>query len=126
VTIFFILSAATRQYEKTISLISALVRIESVGFASDLTEALEDIRQRYTKTPIFTSNIQSENMDAIMMSSLESGHSTIILPRKFKIKGKCACIGVEVDHNDPTTRWVINSIESIIQKYDVEEHHACD
>jgi hypothetical protein len=118
--VFLILSGTAEQYDKTIALISALGRIKSVGHASDLTEALGNIRQGYPNIPIFTSEICCDDMYAIMMSAVRSGYSIIILPREFVIGDKCAYISIEVDHGNPVAEWIINSVARIIQKYDVD------
>jgi hypothetical protein len=120
--VFLILSGTADQYGKTIALISALVRIDSVGHASDLTEALRNIRQDYPDIPILTSEICSEDIRTIMMSAVRSGHSILILPQEFKVSDRCAYMSVEVDHDDPVAEWIINSIARIIQKYDVGKH----
>jgi hypothetical protein len=118
--VFLILSGTAEQYDKTIALISALGRIKSVGHAFDLTEALGNIRQGYPNTPILTSGMCCDDMCAIMMSAVRSGHSIIIVPREFVIGDKCAYISVEVDRGDSAAEWIINSVARIIQKYDVD------
>ncbi len=115
--IFFILDGATEQYDKTIALISALTSIESVGFASDLTDALDSIRLRHPNISIFTNNNLNEDMRAIMMASLKSGHSVVMLPPGVDVGDRCAYLGVEIDHKNREADWILTSIQRIIHKY---------
>ncbi len=113
--VFFILADCSLRNENAMSLISAFVNIESIGQAADLLEALKIIRQRHPNTPIFNSSIYSENKRDLFMSLLNEGRSIVILPENYRVKGKCKCIGVDIDFNDLIDfDWVINSIGRIL------------
>jgi len=117
VKVFFIISDFSLRNEDAISLISAFVNIESIGQAADLLEALEIIRQRHPNTPIFNSNIYSENKQNLFMSLLNEGRSIVILPENYSVRGKCKYIGVDIDFNDLIDfDWVINSIGQILHE----------
>jgi hypothetical protein len=117
VKVFFIVSDFSSRNEDAISLISAFVNIESIGQAADLLEALEIIRQRHPNTPIFNSNIYSENKQNLFMLLLNEGRSIVILPENYSVRGKCKYIGVDIDFNDLIDfDWVINSIGQILHE----------
>jgi hypothetical protein len=116
--LFIILNNSLPKNEDTISLISAFVRIDSIGLAEDLPEALEHIRQRHPNAPIFNSTvICSEEKRDLLISLLKIGRSIIILPRNYTFRSKCTYLGVDVASGSLIDfGWAMSSLDQIIHK----------
>jgi hypothetical protein len=118
VNLFIILNTSLLKNEDTISLISAFVRIDSIGLAADLPEALEHIRQKHPNAPIFNSNITcSEKKRNLLISLLKIGRSIIILPQNYNVRSKCTYLGIDVGSKGLIDfGWVMHSLDQIIHK----------
>jgi hypothetical protein len=119
VKLFIILNDSFLKNADTIPLISAFVRIDSIGVAADMLEALENIRQRHPNAPIFNSNIIcNEKKRDFLISLLKIRPSVIILPQNYTVRGKCTYLGVDVDFNGLIDfGWAMSSLDQIIHKY---------
>jgi hypothetical protein len=123
VKLFIILNNSLLKNADTIPLISAFVKIDSIGLATDLLEALENIRQRHPNAPIFNSNIIcNEKKRDLLISLLKIRRSVVILPQNYTVRSKCTYLGIDVDVNSLIDfGWVMSSLDQIIHK-----HHAGD
>jgi hypothetical protein len=116
--LFIILNNSLLKNEDTISLISAFVRIDSIGLATDLPEALGHIRQKHPNAPIFNSNIIcNEKKRDLVISLLTIGRSIIILPQNYNVRSKCTYLGIDVGSKSLIDfGWVMSSLDQIIHK----------
>ncbi len=116
--VFFILHESSLRNRETIALMSAFVKIESTGIASDLPEALDIIRRSHPDAPIFNSNVLGKKRRDILTSLLSIGRSVIILPKNYAASRKCVYVGVEIDSSkECDLDWVMNALSQIIMKY---------
>jgi hypothetical protein len=117
--LFIVLNNSLLKNADTISLISAFVRIDSIGLATDLLEALENIRQRHPNAPILNSNIIcNEKKRDLLLPLLNIRRSIIILPQNYTVRSKCTYLGVDVDFNSLIEfGWVMSSLDQIIHEY---------
>jgi hypothetical protein len=119
VKVFFILHESSLRNREAIALISAFVKIESIGTASDLAEALDIIRQSHLGAPIFNSGVFGEKRRDVLVSLLTVGRSVIILPKNYATNRRCVYVGVDIDAANERTDldWVIKALSPIIIKY---------
>lgn len=111
--VFFILQGSSVKKREAISLMSAFVRIDSIGVTTDLSEALEIIRQGHHDAPIFTSNVFNEKQRNILLSLLSIGRSVIILPKNYAVNSKCIYVGANIEPSKDL-EWAIKAISQII------------
>jgi hypothetical protein len=118
VKLFIILNDSLLKNADTIPLISAFARIDSIGLATDMLEALENIRYRHPNAPIFNSTIiGNQKKRDFLVSLLKVRRSVIILPQNYSVRSKCTYLGVDVDFNGLTDfGWVMSSLNQVIHK----------
>jgi len=99
-----------------ISVISAFVSIESIGFADNLAEAVDIVRQRYPNSLIFDSRILEEKGHDYLVSLLESRGSFIMVPKIRQIKDKYIYIGIDFSVAEQKG-WLLNEISQTLREY---------
>ncbi len=114
--VFFILQESSLKNREAIALISAFVRIESIGIALDLPEALDVIRQSHPDAHIFDSNVLGEKRKDVLTSLLSIGRSIIILPKNHAAIRKCVYVGTHIDSSNELIdlEWVTKALSQVI------------
>ena len=99
-----------------VSMLSAFVRINSIGITEDVGEAIDVIRQRYPDILIFNSKILEEKEHDYLASILEAGGSFIVLPKHGQFGNRCTYIGI--DFLDAKRKdWVLREIGETLYEY---------
>ncbi len=99
-----------------VSMISAFVRVESIGVADDVADAVSIIRQRYPNILIFNSRILEEKGHDYLASILEDKGSFVVLPRHREFKERCVYLGIDFSVLEQK-EWVLNEIGETIREY---------
>ncbi len=115
---YFIFNDSSLKEDKLLPILSALVAVDTVGIASDLLEAVDQIRRKHSDAFIFDSSILDGRGIELLTPTLDDKGPLVILPRNYQITETCTYVGVSFevtalhDHN-----WLMRSIGGLIRQY---------
>ncbi len=101
---------------KLVSVISAFVSIESIGFADDVAEAVRTIQQRFPNILIFNNRMFEEKGHDYLTSILDAKGSFLMLPHHRQFSGKCIYLGIDFSVAEQK-EWVLTEIGETLREY---------